>query len=398
MANKKKTGARPETSERRLKLERAEQRDAEGYSHEHQHWSFEPEFVLHPGDDGLPADADENPTAGSLESICGGVDDSQDVEQYNGTLGVSQQFVNDHERPVGQLQWNSNLAAIYNNPGNVSGKRWCSGTLIANDLFLTAGHCFDQTGGGWQRPRVNGTMNIISSAEIAGNMHVNFNYQFDPNGNLRPAQSFPITALVEYRLGNLDFAVCRLQGNPGAVFGTTQISTVDANATDMLCIIQHPAGVPKRIEAGPLLHLHDDRVGYASIDTLGGTSGAGVLGPNGTLVGVHTNGGCSPNAIGHNHGFRITSIINASPTVRRLSRPAPPPPVDDCERFVPLLLQVLRIARSNRQLRRCLCYYVCRRGRRPGCSQAVLRIVRITLSVLRRCPQYRRPFCRALRC
>ena len=88
MANKKKTGARPETSERRLKLERAEQRDAEGYSHEHQHWSFEPEFVLHPGDDGLPADADENPTAGSLESICGGVDDSQDVEQYNGTLGV----------------------------------------------------------------------------------------------------------------------------------------------------------------------------------------------------------------------------------------------------------------------------------------------------------------------
>jgi V8-like Glu-specific endopeptidase len=29
--------------------------------------------------------------------------------------------------------------------------------MISNDLFLTAGHCFDQTGGGWERPRINNT-------------------------------------------------------------------------------------------------------------------------------------------------------------------------------------------------------------------------------------------------
>jgi hypothetical protein len=47
----------------------------------------------------------------------------------------------------------------------------------------------------------------------------------------------------------------------------------------MLCIIQHPAGLPKRIEAGPALHLHDVEIGYDSIDTLGGSSGAGSCVP-----------------------------------------------------------------------------------------------------------------------
>jgi hypothetical protein len=75
-----------------------------------------------------------------LESQCGAADDSQPVEQYDGTLGVTTAFVNNNQRPVGQLQWNDNLASIYTNPGNVSGVRWCTGTLITNDLFLTAGH------------------------------------------------------------------------------------------------------------------------------------------------------------------------------------------------------------------------------------------------------------------
>jgi hypothetical protein len=74
-----------------------------------------------------------------LESICGATDDSQPVEQYDGTLGVTIVFVNGHQSAVGQIQWNDNLASIYTNPGDVSGVRWCSGTLISNDLFLSAG-------------------------------------------------------------------------------------------------------------------------------------------------------------------------------------------------------------------------------------------------------------------
>lgn len=261
-----------------------------------------------------------------IESICGAVDDSQAVEQYNGTLGVTAAFVAANQSAVGQIQWVSNLAALYTNPGTVNGARWCTGTLVSNDLFLTAGHCFDQSGGGWERPRVNGTSNIISSAEIATRMQVNFNFQVDPAGNPRAEVSFPITQLIEYRLGGLDFAIVRLGGNPGATFGTTPVATDDAAAGQLLCIIGHPAGQRKRIEARPALAPSGVQVRYNDIDTLGGNSGSGVLrASDGRIIGVHTNGGCgptSPGAGGANYGMRITSVIAASPTLQALTRPS----------------------------------------------------------------------------
>lgn len=281
------------------------------------------ERVRSAGDGAAPLPADEYSML--IESICGAIDDSQPVEQYDGTLGVTQAFVASNQRPVGQIQWNDNLATIYTNPGNVSGVRWCTGTLISDDLFLTAGHCFDQTGGGWQRPRINGTSNIIPSTEIATNMHVNFNYQVDPMGNPRPVSAFAITQLLEYRLNGLDFAIVRLAGNPGATWGRTPVSTTDAVAGDMLCIMGHPAGVPKRVEAGPALAPSGDQIRYDDIDTQGGNSGSGVLrASDGRIVGVHTNGGCgpsSPNGSDANFGQRIVAVIAASPTLQALTRP-----------------------------------------------------------------------------
>jgi V8-like Glu-specific endopeptidase len=254
-----------------------------------------------------------------LETICGATDDSQPVEQYDGTLGVPATFVNAHQAPVAQVQWNDNLASIYTNPGNVSGARWGSGTMISRDLFLTAGHLFDQTGGGWERPRTNGTTNIISPQEIALNMRLNFNYQVDASGTLRTAQSFPITQLVEYRLGSVDFAICRISGNPGNTFGWTDVATADAALNDMLCVMGHPAGVPKRIEAGPATGFNGNQILYNDIDTLGGNSGSGILsGVSGQLVGVHTNGGCNAAGTGSNFGQRITAIRRNSPTLQSL--------------------------------------------------------------------------------
>jgi hypothetical protein len=75
-------------------------------------FSFDPLLVPAPGEQGLPLDAFEHPEDILIESICGGIDDSQPVEQYDGTLGVTRQFVDVHQAPVGQIQWNNNLAAI----------------------------------------------------------------------------------------------------------------------------------------------------------------------------------------------------------------------------------------------------------------------------------------------
>ena len=252
-----------------------------------------------------------------FETICGTDDDSQPVESYDGTLGVTRNFVDTHEGPVGNIRWNSDLASKYTNPGTVSGVRWCTGTMISNDLFLTAGHCFDQTGGNWQRPRVNGTSNIISPQEIATNMTVDFNYQADQNGNPRTPTAYRVLELVEYRLGGLDFAIARLEGAPGAQWGIGKLSDDDGSVGDMMAIIGHPAGQRKRIEAGPITLFQGDRVRYNDIDTLGGTSGSGLVRESdGCIIGIHTNGGCNEAMTGSNFGVKITAIRRESPTIQ----------------------------------------------------------------------------------
>ncbi|WP_236644094.1 trypsin-like peptidase domain-containing protein [Sorangium cellulosum] len=252
-------------------------------------------------------------------SICGTTADFQHVEQYDGTLGVTAGFVGARESPVGQIQWKSDLASRYANPGNVSGTRTCSGTLIAHNLFLTAGHCFDPDGNGWTWPRT-ASSTPISASQGAVEMRVNFDYQEDPSGNLRTAESFDIVSLREHRLGGLDYAVVQLARSAAASYGFTVVSTTDAAVNDMLAVIGHPSGEPKQVDAGPATSFSGDYIQYGSLDTLGGNSGSGVLhAASGKIVGVHTNGGCTSIG-GANSGVRITSILEESPILRDVTQ------------------------------------------------------------------------------
>jgi len=258
-------------------------------------------------------------------SACGGKDDSQDVELYDGTLGVTRKFVDDHQAPVGQLQWSDNLQQLFagrhEDPGNVSGERWATGALIAGDLFLTAGHCFSPHPPGWQVPT---RYNIpISPPEIAKLMFVNFDYQVDGRtGRTKPGVSFPIVGLLEYPANRgfnygVDYAIAKLGHDasgrkPHDLFGTLEVADEDLTTVNaMLCIIQHPSRREKKIEAGPMLDNRAGRIFYDSIDTAGGASGAPILGPDGKIVGVHGKGGCSDKG-GFNSGVSIGAIRAAS--------------------------------------------------------------------------------------
>jgi hypothetical protein len=255
----------------------------------------------------------------ALASVCG-FDDSQDVGLYDGTLGVSRAFVDEHQGPVGNLRWSGDLVKRYSDPGNVNALRWCSGTLIAEDLFLTAGYCLDTRPLGWTVPRVEGTDTPIPRAEIAANMRVEFDYQLGPDGEDRKPTPFAVTELVEDRLGDLDYAIVRLDGAPGERFGTARIAPENVPVDSTICIIGHPEGLQKRIDAGTVTAYEDIRIFYGDISTAGGSGGSGLLAsPAGTIVGIHTNGGCDDPKIGSNFGLTISGLLQASPILRELA-------------------------------------------------------------------------------
>jgi hypothetical protein len=251
-------------------------------------------------------------------TICG-VDDMQHVEQYDGSLGPSVDFVAAHERPVANIRWKTDLASRYTDPGNVNGQRWCTATLLASDTMITAGHCFDIDYLGWRWPRDNATGNPITSAQGALEMQVDFNYQLAPDGSSRPITTVDITGLVEYRLGGVDFAVISVAGSPATTFGISAVTPFPMKVTQQIAIIQHPNSEMKQIHSGPISGMTGSVMSYTAADTEGGSSGSGLLNPASGLVhGIHVGGGCNASG-GANRGVPMPQIYSVSPRLRTLS-------------------------------------------------------------------------------
>lgn len=208
------------------------------------------------------SDHDSEPS--ELRSICGKSTDFIPINKYKGSLN----WVQKRENAVGRLH---------------AGNALCSGTFIGNhngknNLFITAGHC-------------------LAKGAAA---KVEFNHEANPDG---PSVTISGVALESSR--NPDYAIVRLNSNPNIS------PTPLGNTTQNLAIIQHPKGSPKVIAVGKLLNASNPgKIAY-SIDSLGGSSGSGVLNESGSLVGVHTNGGCSATG-GANSGWTIPAIRKVS--------------------------------------------------------------------------------------
>ena len=223
-------------------------------------------------------DADLEVGESQQPTICGTTDDSQYVNDYTGTLGPTTAFVSTYKGRVGAMEATATAG---------SSAKYCSGSLIASNLFLTAGHCVDST--------------------TVGD-YVSFNFERAKGSSVLLTEShFRVEAIVEDELGGVDYAIVRLAGTPGATWGITAVASADPATGAAITIIGHPAAAPKKIEAGTVQSYSGSYMYYGNVDTLGGSSGSGILNSSGQIVGVHTNGGCTSGG-GANSGVRIGKI------------------------------------------------------------------------------------------
>ena len=226
---------------------------------------------------------------GLVESICG-TTDLQHVNEYDGSRGQPVEFVAKYEQAVAAL--------AYGLPDATSSK-YCTGTLISEDLFLTASHCVDST--------------ITSEFAV-------FNYQkLRGSADLAEQEHVKVLEVVEQTLGGLDYAILRLEGKPGLKYGFTKIRGTPVEDGNVLTIIQHPGGRVKMLDIGHKLTEAEGYMRYGDLDTEPGSSGSGVLDQEGFVVGVHTNGGCFPTG-GSNSGVLMTEIAKVSPVVQGLTQ------------------------------------------------------------------------------
>ncbi|RKH05148.1 serine protease [Corallococcus praedator] len=215
---------------------------------------------------------------------------------------------------------------------------FCSGTLIDDDLVLTAGHC-------------------ITSASACSSTRFVFNFYRTAAGTMQTvttADIFSCQAIVARQQAtvggrNLDFAIVRLDRpatprfTPAPIRAGNAALAVATNVT----VIGSGSGIPFKIDSGGA--VRDARSGtldyfVATTDTFGGNSGSGVYENSGyTVAGIlvrgetdyKTNGSCSVVNTCTETGCRGEDITYVRPAIddycavatsTRLCAGYPPPP------------------------------------------------------------------------
>jgi V8-like Glu-specific endopeptidase len=154
---------------------------------------------------------------------------------------------------------------------------FCSGTLVGDDLVLTAGHCI--------------------STSSCPNVSVAFNFRVDAAGTT--PRSLPTSDV--YKCGKivsrvneargLDYAVVKLD-RPVEGYRPAAITRAPSVAEgSSLFVVGHPSGLPTKIADNAEIRSNTPKSYFvANLDTYGGNSGSGVFDSSGLLVGVLVRG------------------------------------------------------------------------------------------------------------
>jgi V8-like Glu-specific endopeptidase len=214
---------------------------------------------------------------------------------------------------------------------------FCSGTLIDDDLVLTAGHC------------------ITTAADCADARFV-FKYARSAASTLEPlttddvfsCASIVARAETQTSQGAVDYAVIRLNRRATPRFTPAPVRRSMANLLtgQAVAVIGSGSGVPFKIDSGGSVRDPGNGVSFeATTDTFGGNSGSGVYELDGySVAGILVQGdtdyvrrgscnvvnvcretGCSGETVVMAH-VAVTALCRATTSTRLCGTSTPPPP------------------------------------------------------------------------
>lgn len=155
---------------------------------------------------------------------------------------------------------------------------FCSGSLIASDIILTAGHC-------------------VRSQESCNSTRFLFGFKLSDSISLPkelPNDHIYSCKQVIYTVADPngeDFALVRLDRSVTGARPLTYRREGRLNPGDSLRVIGHPAGLPVKVAGNATVRVMKDQFLVANLDTYGGNSGSAVLNShNGQVEGILVRG------------------------------------------------------------------------------------------------------------